>query len=66
MTDLTERMHAGVGAAGAVHHHLLAAERLDGGGQHALHARAIVLNLPADERPPVIFDDQLVARHGAA
>ena len=29
MRDLAERVHAGVGAAGALHHDLLAAERLD-------------------------------------
>ena len=65
MADLPQRMHAGVGAPGAVDRDLLAAERLDGGRQHALHRRAVVLDLPADERPPVIFDGELVTGHGA-
>ena len=33
-------------------------------GQHALHRQAVVLDLPADERRAVIFDGELVARHG--
>ena len=63
VTDLAERMHAGIGAAGAVHAHLLAAERLDRGRQHALHRGAVVLDLPADERPAVVFDRELVTGH---
>ena len=63
MTDLPERMHAGVGAPGAVHAHLLPAERLDRGCQHALHGGAVVLDLPADERPAVILDGELVTGH---
>ena len=33
--------------------------------QHALHRRPVVLALPADERRAVVFDRELVARHGA-
>ena len=64
VTDLTERVHAGVGAPGAVDAHLLPAERLDRGRQHALHGGTVVLDLPADERPAVIFDGELVTGHG--
>ena len=37
MRDLPQRMHAGIGAAGAVHANVLAADRLDRGFQRALH-----------------------------
>ena len=39
MRDLRQRMHAGIGAARAVHAHRLAADRLDRGLQRALHGR---------------------------
>ena len=63
MRDLRQRMHAGVGAAGAINANLLAADRLDRVLQRALHRSAIVLDLPAAERRAVIFDDQFVAGH---
>ena len=63
MRDLSQRMHPGIGAAGAVHAHPLAADRLDRVFQRALHRRAIVLQLPAAERRAVIFDDEFVAGH---
>src|SRR6476661_10644100 len=63
MRDLRERMHAGVGAAGAINANLLAANRLDRVLQRALHRSAIVLDLPAAERRAVIFDDEFVAGH---
>src|SRR4051812_18817284 len=63
MRDLRQRMHAGVGAARAMHAYMLAADRLDRGFQRALYGGAIVLDLPAPERPTVIFDYQLVAGH---
>ena len=63
VTDLAERMYAGVGAPCAVHAHLFPAKRFDRGCQHALHRGAIVLNLPADERPAVVLDRELVAGH---
>ena len=43
MRDLAQRMHAGIGAAGAVDAHLFAADRLDRGLQRALHRGAVVL-----------------------
>ena len=64
MADLGERMHAGVGAPGPLHAYLLCAECLDRGRQHALHRGTVVLDLPAHERSAVIFDGELVARHG--
>src|SRR5258705_12792535 len=63
MRDLPQRMHAGVGASRAVDTNLLAADRLDRGFQRALYRGAIVLDLPAAERPTVIFDCQLVTGH---
>src|SRR5262249_4841515 len=66
MTDLPKRMHAGVGAPRPLHAHPLSAECLDRGRQHALHRGTVVLDLPAHERPAVVFDGELVARHGAA
>src|SRR6266404_5288295 len=66
MRHLRQRMHAGIGAAGAVHANLLAADRLDRGLQRALHGGAIVLDLPAAERGAVIFDGEFVAGHQAS
>src|ERR1700686_2869028 len=66
MRDLRQRMHAGVGAAGAVNADMLAADRLDRIFQRALHGRTIVLDLPAAERRAVIFDDEFVAGHQAS
>src|ERR1700716_867112 len=63
MRDLCQRVHAGIGAAGAVNANMLAADRLDRVFQRALHRGAIVLDLPAAERCAVIFDGQLVAGH---
>ena len=63
MRDLRQRMHAGVGAAGAMNTNLLAADRLDRVFQRALHRGAIVLDLPAAERRAVIFDGEFVAGH---
>src|SRR6202171_6263491 len=63
MRDLRQRMHAGVGAARAMHANMLAADRLDRGFQRALYRGAIVLDLPAAERRAIIFDDEFVAGH---
>ena len=63
MGDLAERMHAGIGAAGAARDHVLAGERLDGFGQAPLHRDAVLLHLPADEGRAVIFECELVAGH---
>src|ERR1700722_18834727 len=56
-------MNASVGAPRAVHDHALAGECLDCRGQRTLNGGAIVLHLPANIRPAVIFDGELVARH---
>ena len=66
MRDLAERMHAGIGAAGAARDGVFAGERLDGFGEPPLHRSAILLHLPADERRAVIFEGELVAGHGAS
>ena len=63
MRDLRQRMHAGIGAAGAVNADLFAADRLDRVLQRALHRRAVLLDLPAAERRAVILDDEFVAGH---
>src|SRR3954462_4073582 len=56
-------MHAGIGAACAVHADLLAADRLHRLFERALNGRTVFLDLPAAERRAVIFDEKLVARH---
>ena len=64
MGDLAARVHAGIGAAGALHQRLSPLKRLDRRRQHALHGRLVGLDLPAGEGRAVIFDGELVARHG--
>src|SRR5258706_7026289 len=63
LRDVPERVHAGVGAAGAVNANRLAADRLDRGLQRALHRGTVVLDLPAAERRAVIFDGEFIAGH---
>src|SRR5579871_4847967 len=63
MRHLPERMHAGIGAARAMHTHIGAAGRLDRSLECALHRRMIGLKLPAGKRRAVIFDGELVAGH---
>src|ERR1051325_1584900 len=58
-------MHAGIGAAGALQQHLLAAEGFDGDGQRALHGFLVGLDLPAGKRRAIILNGELVARHYA-
>src|SRR5437764_562447 len=63
MRDLAPGMNAGVGAACPLHMDTLAAE-----GEHGVLERRLdrwpgVLALPADERPAVVLDGDLVARH---
>ena len=65
VADLAERVHAGVGAPGALYADRFAAEALRRIHQQPLHARSVVLDLPADKGPAVIFDGKLVAGHGA-
>ena len=64
MRDLPERVDAGVGAPRSLHVDDLAAELRHGLFERALHGRTVVLDLPADKRPAVIFDGELVAWHG--
>ena len=64
MGDLAQRMDAGIGAAGAMDRHGLAAKLRDRGFDRLLHRQPLRLALPADEPGAVIFDRQLVAGHG--
>ena len=59
-----QRMDAGVGAAGGVDRCLLAGHPLQRFLERLLDRRAMVLPLPAHERPAVIFDRQAPAGHG--
>src|SRR5436190_23575364 len=63
MRDLAPPMNAGVGTARALHMDALTAEGEHGVLERRLDRRAGVLALPADERPAIIFDGDLVARH---
>ena len=63
MRHLAHGMHAGIGAARAGDSDARAGEFLDRLFQRALHRGAIVLALPADKRPAVIFQGQAIARH---
>ena len=64
MGDLTEGMDAGIGPPCAIDLARAAIELGGGGFQRALHRGAIVLPLPTHERAAIIFDGELVARHG--
>ena len=66
MRHLRARVHAGIGAAGALHQGFLARQRFDRRGQDALHGEPVGLDLPAGKRRAVIFDDELVAGHDQA
>ena len=59
MDDLRQRMDAGIGPAGGEGDDLLAAEFLDCFFQALLDRQAVVLALPADERPAVILQREL-------
>ncbi len=61
--DLPEGVHTGVGAPGGVAGHGLAAEAVDRLFEGLLHARPVVLTLPADEGAAVVFQHQLEAGH---
>ena len=65
MRDLAERMHARIGAPRAARDHVSSPEKaLIACGQAPLHRRPVLLHLPADEGRAVIFERELVARHG--
>ena len=63
MRDLAQRVHAGVGAAGAAQRNRLAGEFVDRLGEAALHGLAQRLHLPADEGRAVILEREAVAGH---
>src|SRR5437763_7449406 len=63
MRDLGQRVHTGIGAAGAVNADVLAADRLHRLFKRTLNRRAVFLDLPATERRAVIFNHQFVAGH---
>jgi len=62
MSDLAERVHAGVGAPGAGDERLFLAEPRDRLLQRLLDRGAVALPLPAGKVGPVVFDRQFVAR----
>ncbi len=64
MRHLAQRVHAGIGAARAGHRRRLAEPR-QRRLERRLHRRPGRLPLPADERPAMVFERQLEARHGA-
>ena len=63
MSDLSQSMHARVGAPGAMRGRVLAGHGEDRSFQRLLDRKAVRLPLPADERAAVIFEDELEARH---
>src|SRR6516162_9208498 len=65
MSGLRQRMHASIGASGAMYRDALAAELGDGGFERLLNRWPVGLPLPAGQSTAVIFDRQLVAGHGS-
>ncbi len=65
MRHLSKGVDPGIGAAGAMDDNHLAAELRDCGFERLLHRQSLRLTLPADEPGAVVFDRQLVARHGS-
>ncbi len=63
MRHLSERMHARIGAPRAGDGDAFAGEPENCLLQRALHRCAIVLPLPPDEWPAVIFDGEAIAWH---
>src|SRR5262249_18684560 len=53
MSDLAACMHAGVGAAGALHQGFVAGERFNRRGEQALNGELIDLDLPTGKRQTV-------------
>jgi hypothetical protein len=65
--DLSERVHAGVGPAGAVQLELLPPRRVaDGAIDFAGDRPRVLLDLPAAVTGAVVFNQQLEARHRAS
>ena len=63
MRDLAQRMHASVRAPRAMSGYARAGHRSEGALQNFLDREAVLLPLPADERRPVIFEREFIARH---
>ena len=63
--NLAKRMDARIGTAGSVKRGAFTRQFLNGIGQGLLHRGAVVLHLPADERPAIILNGYTVARHPA-
>ena len=62
--DLAERVHTGIGAAGAANVDAGSGELFDGVDQPALHGWPVRLDLPAEKRRSVVFECQAIAGHG--
>ncbi len=58
MCDLLQRVHAGVGASGAMHDHGFAGNEAGGVREHALDAAPVRLDLPTDEIGAVVLESQ--------
>ena len=58
-------MNTGIGTSSGEDAGVLAAEPLDGLFDHLLHAKAVILALPADEGAAVVFEGKAIAGHGA-
>src|SRR5206468_7282731 len=58
-------MHAGVGAPGADHVHIVLRDRTDGGFDRRLNGRQVRLDLPTVVVGPVVLQRNLKCRHGA-
>jgi len=63
MRDLTERVHAGIGAPSAAYARRLSAELEQSGFERTLHGGTLSLALPAEKRRAVVFDEDAVAGH---
>src|SRR5262245_19516360 len=61
--NLSARVNARVGTAGALHQRFVARERFDRGSKQTLNGKLVGLDLPSGEWAPVVFNSQLVARH---
>ena len=63
MRKLAARVHDRVRASRAFDGYRLTAEFLDRGFERRLNRGTVGLPLPADKIAPVVFDDELIARH---
>jgi uncharacterized protein len=65
MSDLTSRVHAGIGASGSRHLDRISVELGQGGLERTLNRGVRGLPLPAGKRATVILDKEGIARHDA-